>query len=151
MCVPKCARHPEVAMEYINFLLSEEAAVTVSEYMGYASANKLVYENEDYIAYMEDWYEDAMAVTYPDGVLIDNERDLKDLDPEEERRSFYRTIGNTEENGNLLDFTNNLWSELKVESSTESWIIVTDIVILAALAGWLIFKAVRKKAREKEY
>ena len=100
---------------------------------------------------MNDWHEDAMEILYGHEVYVSNTEDLKDLDTDLLRVSFYRAIGNTEENGNLLDFTNSLWSELKVESSTEPWIIVADVVIVGALLGALLFFTIRKRVREKYY
>ena len=65
MCVPTCSTHPEIAERYINFMLSEDIAVANAEYISYASPNRLVYENEDYMADMQDIHEDAMEILYP--------------------------------------------------------------------------------------
>lgn len=151
MCIPTCAKNVEAAHAYIDFMLTEEPAIANAEYVGYGSPNKVVRENEDYVAYMNDWHEDAMNILYGHEVYVSNTEDLKDVKTDLLKASFYRAIGNTEENGNLLDFTNSLWSELKVESSTEPWIIVTDIVIVASLLGALLFFTIRKKLREKYY
>ena len=151
MCIPTCARNPEAAHAYIDFMLQEEAAVANAMYIGYGSPNTVVRENEDYIEYMNDWHEDALEILYGKEVIIDDYTDLKDIDTDKIKTSFYRSISNTEENGNLLDYTNDLWSKLKSESSTELWIIVTDIVIVASLLFSVIFFAVRKHIRAKDY
>ncbi len=154
MCIPKGAKNPEVAHDYIDFMLSEEIAVANAMYIGYASPNTLVVSNEDYIAYMNDWHEDAMNILYGHSVILDDYTDLKDVTVEDAamlKASFYRTISNTEENGNLLDFTNTLWSEVKTESSIEPWIYVADTVIVAALLFLFLFSFIRRRRREKEY
>ena len=151
MCIPTCARNPEAAHAYIDFMLQEEAAVANAMYIGYGSPNTVVRENEDYIEYMNDWHEEALEILYGKEVIIDDYTDLKDIDTDKIKTSFYRSISNTEENGNLLDYTNDLWSKLKSESSTELWIIVTDIVIVASLLFSVIFFAVRKHIRAKDY
>ena len=63
MCIPSCAQHKELAEIFINYMLSEQAAVANAEYTYYASPNSLVYENEDYIA---DMGEETMRILYPE-------------------------------------------------------------------------------------
>ncbi len=150
MCVPTCARLPEIGMEYINFMLSEEPALANAEYIGYSSPNTVVTENEEYQEYMLDWHEEALDILYSEGAVVDDYTDLKDIDAES-KRSFYHAITNTEENGNLLDYTNALWSDIKIESSIEAWIIVADVIILSALFGSWLFFLLRKKKRERSY
>lgn len=153
MCIPTCARNPEAAHAYIDFMLQEEPAVANAMYLGYGSPNRLVKENEEYIAYMNDWHEDAMEILYGKQTIIDDFTDLKDIKEEEDtlKTSFFRYLSNTEENGNLLDYTNDLWSKLKSESSVEPWIIVTDIVIVGAMLFAIAFFAIRKHIRAKDY
>ena len=62
MCIPSCAENQELAEIFINFMLSEEAAIANAEYICYASPNSLVYESETYI---EDMGEEAMEILYP--------------------------------------------------------------------------------------
>ena len=52
MCIPKSSKNPEVAKEYINFMLSEEPAIANAEFICYASPNTLVSKNPEYIDYM---------------------------------------------------------------------------------------------------
>ena len=151
MCIPKCARNVDAAHAYIDFMLTEEPAVANAMYIGYGTPNRVVRENEDYIEYMNDWHEDAMDILYGNDVLINDYTDLGEIEYEGIRTSFYRAINNTEENGNLLDFTNDLWSKLKSESSIEPWIIVTDIVIVGALVFASVFFYVRRRIRAKDY
>jgi spermidine/putrescine-binding protein len=151
MCIPTCAKNVDAAHAYINFMAGEEAAVANAMYIGYGSPNRLVRENEEYIAYMNDWHEESMDILYGKDVVIDDYTDLRELDTESIRTSFYRAIANTEENGNLLDYTNDLWSKLKSESSIEPWIIVADVVIVGALLFSVIFFAVRRRLRARDY
>ncbi len=153
MCIPECAKNVDAAHEYINFMLSPEAATANAEYIGYGCPNTTVREDPEYIAYMEDWHEDAMTILYGYEPVLSDFVDLKDITVEEGvvKASFYRAIADTEENGNLLSFTNDLWSDFKSYNSIEPWIIVTDIVIVGTLLFALVFFFVRKKRREKYY
>jgi spermidine/putrescine transport system substrate-binding protein len=69
MCIPKNAKNKEIAKEYINFMLSEEAAIANALYIGYASPNSLVYESEDYI---DEMGEEAIEVLYSDVDVNEN-------------------------------------------------------------------------------
>ncbi len=151
MCIPSCAKNVDVAHEYINFMLSEEPAVANAMYIGYASPNTLVRENEEYIEYMSDWHEDAMDILYGEDMALYTYEDLGEVEHDGLKVSPYRAITNTAENGNLLDLTHALWSEMKIESSIEPWIVVSDIVIVGALVGTWLFFFIRRKRREKDY
>ena len=61
MCIPSCCQNKELAEIFINYMLSEEAAIANAEYIYYASPNSLVYENEDYL---EELGEEAVEVLY---------------------------------------------------------------------------------------
>ncbi|MBQ7896433.1 MAG: spermidine/putrescine ABC transporter substrate-binding protein, partial [Oscillospiraceae bacterium] len=63
MCIPSCCQNKELAEIFINYMLSEEAAVANAEYVFYSCPNSLVYENEEYIDYLG---EEAMEILYPD-------------------------------------------------------------------------------------
>ena len=96
MCIPTSAQDRELAEIFINFMLSEEAAVANAEYISYASPNRLVYESE---AYAEDMGEDVIEILYPE--LGDfnqkyNEYAYRNLAPE------------------LLDHLNTLWETIKI-------------------------------------
>lgn len=51
ICIPKRVQNYEAAMLYINFLLEPDIALANAEYIGYASPNTAVIENEDYYYY----------------------------------------------------------------------------------------------------
>ncbi|MBR5306814.1 MAG: extracellular solute-binding protein [Oscillospiraceae bacterium] len=96
MCIPSCAQNKELAEIFINYMLSEEAAVANAEYTYYASPNSLVYENEIYI---EDMGEDVVEILYPQ---YENFAD-------EYNKYAYRTLDQT-----MLDYMNKLWETVKV-------------------------------------
>lgn len=96
MCIPSCCQDKELAEIFINFMLSEEAAIANAEYICYASPNSLVYENEDYI---EDMGEDAIAVLYPE------------IDDFSERYNKYAYRNLDQE---TRDYMNSLWETLKI-------------------------------------
>lgn len=130
MCIPTCSQNPELAERYINFMLSEDAAIANAEYICYASPNRLVYENEEYIAAMEELHEDAMSILYNDIFNIKTEY-YHNLSPEQ------------------LERVNELWEELKIESPISTSIIVLAAVIVASLVAFLVFFALRKRRRKK--
>ncbi|MBO5754911.1 MAG: ABC transporter substrate-binding protein [Clostridia bacterium] len=148
MCIPTCAKNVEAAHAYIDFMLTRDPAVANALYTYYGSPNKVVREDPEYI---EEMGEEAMDILYGNDVFVSNFEDLKDVETDKLKTSFYTAISNTEENGNLLDFTNALWAEIKTENSIDPWIIVADVVIVGALVGALFFSFLRKKHREKYY
>lgn len=96
MCIPSCCQNQELAERFINFMLSEEAAVANAEYIYYASPNSLVYENQDYL---DEMGEDVIEILYPDlGSFAElyNQYAYRNLSPE------------------LLDYLNTLWENLKI-------------------------------------
>ena len=96
MCIPSCAQNKELAEIFINYMLSEEAAVANAEYTYYASPNSLVYNNA---TYLEDLGEDTIAVLYPElGNFAEqyNKMAFRNLDSE------------------TLDYLNTLWENLKI-------------------------------------
>ena len=96
MCIPACAQNKELAEIFINFMLSEDAAVANAEYTYYASPNSIVYNNEGYI---EDMGAEAMEVLYPElGSFAEayNKQAYKNLDSD------------------TLNYLNTLWENVKI-------------------------------------
>lgn len=129
MCVPASSQNPEIAERYINFMLSGEAAIANAEYICYASPNKLVLEDEDYRATMEEIHPDAMKILYG----------TEDIPME-----FYENL--PEEH---LMMVNSLWEELKIESPINTSIIVMAGVILGTSVGAGVYFVVRARKRRK--
>lgn len=96
MCIPTCCQNQELAETFINFMLSEEAAVANAEYIYYASPNSLVYESEDYI---EDMGEEAMAILYP---------------PTDDFKARYNAYAYRSLDSETLDYMNALWENVKI-------------------------------------
>ena len=63
MCIPTCTQNKWLAEQYINFMLSDDAAIANAEYISYASPHSNVYNSE---IYKEDMGEEAIAVLYPE-------------------------------------------------------------------------------------
>ena len=131
MCIPKNAKNPEVAKEYINFMLSEEPAIANATYIGYASPNSLVYENADYI---DEMGEHAMKVLYGGDEMTYN------YDP------FYHAFS-----PEIQAYTNSLWEQLKTENSTELWVHISSFVIVGSLCTYAGYVLYIKKKRSRDY
>ena len=132
MCVPKNAPNSTLAMEYINFMCSEEIAVANAEYHYYASPNQLVLNNAEYIEYMQSVHEDAIEILYESGSEI-------------------KTIAYLNLTSERLVMLNSLWEELKVESTIGDGIYVCCGVILAALTALAVMNFLRKRRWAKLY
>ncbi len=96
MCIPTCCRNKGLAEIFINYMLSEEPAIANAEFIYYASPNKLVYTNEEYIEYMG---EEAMEIIY--GKMDDF--------AEQYDKCAYRNL-DTE----TLKYINTLWENVKI-------------------------------------
>ncbi len=127
MCVPASSQNKTIAERYINFMLMAEPAIANAEYTYYASPNKLVIEDEDYIAYMNEIKEDGYDKMYA---------------TEEVQTSSYRNL-----KGDKLLLLNNLWEELKSDISVSGGIYAICGVILGSLAGLGIFFFARRRKR----
>lgn len=132
MCIPSCCKEKELAEAYINYLLSEEPAVAIAEYIMYASPNTLVTSNEEYLEYMLDCHEDAMEIIYREGIDVFS--------------SYYYSLS-----PKTNEIQNSLWEELKIESSIEIWIHVTSGIIVFGLLALIVGIAIRNKRRAKYY
>ncbi len=132
MCIPHNAKSPDLAAEYINFMLTKEIAIANAEYICYASPNCLVFEDEGYVEYMqEEIHPDAISILY---------------DFEMEGMEFYHDLPT--ETRMLM---NELWEELKIESSLGKAVYIICLVIVAVIAAGAIYYFIRKKKREALY
>ena len=96
MCIPACCQNQELAERFINFMLSEEAAIANAEYTYYASPNQLVYTNEGYI---ENMGEEAMEILYRNA----------DGFREAYNKNAYRNLP-----AETLSYINTLWETVKI-------------------------------------
>lgn len=146
MCVPKTSENKLIAERYINFMLEEEPAIANAEYTYYASPNKLVYENEEYVEYMEDIKEGGFDMMYVPTVMLSELEEGEEVEEGVVKVEPYKNL-TTEK----LTLINNLWEELKSDMEISVGIYVICIVIVAALAGIGIFFGVRNSLRKKKY
>ncbi len=128
MCIPKNSENKLLAERYINYMLTEEPAVANAEYTYYASPNRLVYENGDYRAYMNDIKEDGFDKMY-DEESIRTATSYENLDADR------------------LMLLNSLWEELKSDIEISTGIYIICAVIVLVLGGALLFFAIRKRYR----
>ena len=132
MCIPKSSQNKLIAERYIDFMLSVDEeygapAIANAEYTYYASPNKMVVENEDYIDYMNSIKDGGYDTMYgTDGIFT----------------SSYENLS-----GEKLLLLNNLWEELKSDVTVSAGIYVLCSVIIVSLVSIGIFFAVRKKKR----
>ena len=96
MCIPSCAQNKELAEAFINFMLSRDPAVANAEYTYYASPNKIVYTDPEYL---EDLGEETIEILYPG---IENFS-------EEYNKYAYRNLST-----DMLDYINTLWENVKI-------------------------------------
>ena len=141
MCIPKSSKHPEIAKEYINFMLSPEPAIANAIYIGYASPNTVVVESEEYAEAMEELTEGAMDILYGKS-------------PEEVNAAYNAKFGTTcyeSFSPEIQEHVNSLWESLKTENSTELWVHITTAVIVVAVLSLAIYTVVIEKMRSKDY
>lgn len=131
MCIPANSRHQDVAAIYINFMASTEIAMENAEYIYYATPMMSVRDDPDYQADMMEIHEDAMKLLYPETSVF---------------TSYYYTL-----DPDTLNLVNDLWEELKIESTQGATIyyIAGGIVLICAAIFIALF--VRKKRRERYY
>ena len=142
MCIPKNANLPEVAKEYINFMLSEEVAVANATYIGYASPNKLVYD-DDYIneEYAEEMGEYALEILYGASPEEANAEYLK----------LYETPCYKSFDQDTQNYVNQLWESLKTENSTELWVHLASAAIVVAVLVLAGYTTYTRKKRSHDY
>ncbi len=143
MCIPKNSKNPEVAKEYINFMLSEEPARENAQFICYASPNTLVSkDNVEYKEYMGDF---AYELLY-------------DKKPEDVNKAYEKAYGGLYETAMYKNFEpeiqsriNTLWETLKLTDSTEPWIHVTTGVIVGTVLIFAVYSIYIKKKRSRHY
>lgn len=82
-CILKNAKNYEAALLYIDFLLEPDIATANAEYIGYASPNTAVIENEDYYYYNNE-------ILYPAAEDMPKVQYFHDIDPD--IRKLYETL-----------------------------------------------------------
>lgn len=146
MCIPKTSRNPDIAAEYINYMISLDAATANALYIGYASPNKAVTESEYYKEKLSENYDtdsvNAWEVLY--GKSKDEANVSYPFNPA--YKDFYKDASI-----NIQSHVNSLWESLKTENSTELWVHVSSAVIVIGVLGYAIYSSHIKKKRSKFY
>lgn len=133
MCIPANSKNYDLAHAYINFMCSEEVGVANATYTYYASPLTSVIENEEYREAMTEVHEDAMDILYGEAAASVPSQAYLNLSPDQ------------------LTMLNDLWEELKVESSIGVGIYVFCGVILASLIALVVWQMLKKRRWSKLY
>lgn len=133
MCVPKASQHPELAMEYINFMCREDIAVENALYTYYASPLTTVVNNEDYKEAMAEVKENAIDLLYG----------------EEASSVPSQAYLNLSSEG--LQQLNVLWEELKSQSRIGQGIYIGCGIILGVIVVIIVAQIIKKRRWSKLY
>ena len=136
MCIPKGAKHKEIAEAYINFMLTLEAGRANAEYVYYSSPNDLVNNDDKYISAMNEIHPEAASLLNPqfeEGYVTEYYHNFEDED--------------------MLVLVNSLWEQLKIESGASSniGVYITCAVIVTGLAVLFTVRFVIRRKRAKYY
>lgn len=127
MCIPRTAQNVEAAKKYINFLLDPEIALYNAWYIGYASPNTAVVENEEYADYAENQY------LYPDEEHMPNVEYFHNL-PQETLKRY-----------------SDLWNEIKMAGGTDRHVYIGFAVTGAVIVAYLVWQYAVRRRREHWY
>ena len=83
ICIPKNTQNHEAALMFINFLLEPDIALANAEYIGYASPNTAVVNNENYYYY-------GNKILYPDEADMPKTQYFHDID--KDIRNYYENL-----------------------------------------------------------
>jgi spermidine/putrescine transport system substrate-binding protein len=140
MCIPTSSKHPEIAEEYINFMLSVDEDPTKSiaainaEYICYGCPNIKVQEDPYYMYFVEnEMHEEGYDILYGEGIFDFESEGFVCLDDETQH------------------YLNECWELLKIESSKNFGVAipVICIVLILAIATLLTVNGIVKKRRAK--
>ena len=146
LCIPTTSKNPDLAHEYINYMIGVEAATANALYIGYASPNKAVVESEYYAEMLDYNYStdniSAWDILY--GKTKDEANTSYPYNPAYE--DYYK-----DSEIDIQTHVTALWESLKTENSTELWIHITSAVIVIGVLGFAIYSTYIRKKRSKFY
>lgn len=150
MCIPAdvSAEQKVHAQAYINFMLSVDEehgapAIANAEYIYYASPNKMVVENENYLSYLDG---DELYIYDLNGDEIIDEADIGETIALFDKYA-YRNLSSED-----LSTLNKGWESLKVDSSTfNSSVYIISGIIAIAIIAFIVFKVIQRKYRRRLY
>ncbi len=139
MCIPTSSKHPEIAEEYINFMLSTDEdptkniAAINAEYICYGSPNIKVQEDPYYKYFVENEIsEDGYDLLYGEDSFNFKKEGFICLDDETQY------------------YLNECWDSLKIQDSDFGILMPLICIVLVALIGaMLTVNAVKKRRRAK--
>ncbi len=134
MCIPKGCKNKEIAEMYINFMLEKDIGIANSTFTYYSTPNRLVNEDPEYIAAMNEVHENAMEYIAPDFI--------KDEYEGEYVATFYKNLDDQ-----TLQLMNSLWEELKINGDSKIGIYIVCGVIAAAIITFVVIKVVKNKRK----
>ena len=146
MCIPKTSKNPELATEYIDYMISVEAATANALYIGYASPNKAVTDSEYYREMLSENYDTEHISAWD--ILYGKTKDEVNIgyDYNPAYKDYYR-----DENLDIQSHVNALWESLKTENSTELWVHITSAAIVIGVLSYSGYGVYIKKKRSKDY
>lgn len=122
MCIPRTAQNVDAALKYINFMLDPEIALTNAWYIGYASPNTSVIEDEDYAEMAENQF------LYPDKEHMPNVEYFHNL-PQETLNQF-----------------SDLWNQIKMAGGTDK-----DVYIGFGITGAVRKSPLLRRAPHRQF
>ncbi len=146
MCIPKNASNPQLANEYINYMISAEPAIANALYIGYASPNNKVTGSEYYKEMLSSNYDTDEISAWDTLYGEDKNTANANYSYNPAYENFYK-----DENVDIQEHVNTLWESLKTENSTELWVHITSITIVVAVLAWAIYSLYIKKKRSRDY
>lgn len=146
MCIPNTSKNVDLAHEYIDYMISVDAATANALYIGYASPNDAV-KNSDYYRDMLEYNYDTDEISAWDTLYGEDKLTANaaySYNPA--YMDFY-----SDDTVNIQSHVNSLWEELKTENATEPWVHVTSIAIVVGVLALALHSIYVKKKRSRDY
>lgn len=168
-CIPTSSKNPDIAMEYINFMLSPDAAIANAIYLGYSSPSRYVYNDdpaldEIYGEYNQEYLESLANDFFLDPEDENNPTDEEYAEAAEKAEEIFALLyefdGDFEYTHNpiyrnfepdIQRHTNSLWEELKIYGTSELWVHLTSGALILTVLVWAIYSVAVKKYRSRNY
>ncbi len=139
MCIPTSAKYPQIAEEYINFMLStdEDPAKNIAainaEYICYGCPNISVQQDPAYKYFVEnEMHEEGYELLYGEGIFDFESEGFVCLDDETQY------------------YLNECWDSLKIQDSSVGVVMpVICITLLALITVYLTVQGIKKKRRAR--
>lgn len=146
MCIPKTSKNPDLAHAYIDYMLSEEAAIANALYIGYASPNNAVTGSEYYAEMLSENYDTDTVCAWDVLYAKDKSSANTNYPYNPAYEDFYKD-GQTD----MQSYVTSLWEQLKTQNATEAWVHVTAGAIVLSLIAFWIYNTYVTKKRSRDY